>query len=369
MDNHDDNRFPLVGLTQNNPNAIVQKSSPFLSLWDSPLTLSEFKILDAYLARIDSHKPDSRWVKFSKGELEELLGVSKINSADLEKRIQHLGVMIKVEDLDEKKGFRSVALFEEAVCRIDQDGRWEVELKCTPGAMKYFFNIDSLGYLRYKLQSVVHLRSRYTYLMFLYLERNRFREEWDVSLEDLRNYLGCTEETYHQFKYFNHVILKRCKKELEENTSCRFEYTPIKHGRYVREIHFALAPLTDEQILVDEQSVYEDEGSTHTLRENTKDPGMSSREFIMTACAPADTDIPEFSEKEMNEILAFLPMIPLSKIPSVGSAGAARENMPLRWYHYLAGKYAELNRVSEQHIIRNRFAYLLKMIRNDIERA
>ncbi len=56
----------------------VQKSMPLFSLWRSELTLSEFKILDTYLARINSHEPDRRIVEFSKGELEEKLGVKKI---------------------------------------------------------------------------------------------------------------------------------------------------------------------------------------------------------------------------------------------------------------------------------------------------
>lgn len=57
---------------------IVQKSKPLLALWHSDLTLAEFKILDTYLARIDSHQPDKRIVIFEKGELEEKLGVKRL---------------------------------------------------------------------------------------------------------------------------------------------------------------------------------------------------------------------------------------------------------------------------------------------------
>ena len=56
----------------------VQKSLPLFALWRSELTLAEFKILDTYLSRIDSHKPEKRAVMFEKGELEKILGVKTL---------------------------------------------------------------------------------------------------------------------------------------------------------------------------------------------------------------------------------------------------------------------------------------------------
>ena len=54
-----------------NGNNIVQKSTPLQSLWKSSLGLGEFKVLDTYLSRIDSHHPERRTVKFSKEEFEK----------------------------------------------------------------------------------------------------------------------------------------------------------------------------------------------------------------------------------------------------------------------------------------------------------
>ena len=129
------------------------------------------------MARIDSHHPEKRWVRFSKGELESMLGVQKINAAELSKRIDQLAVMVEIDNPALTGGFDKVTLFEWAVCEQDENGVWKVVLCCTPSAMKYIFNIDNLGYLRYKLNSIIHLSSRYSYLLFLYLERNRFRKK------------------------------------------------------------------------------------------------------------------------------------------------------------------------------------------------
>ena len=50
---------PIISLG-NEDKLTVQKSLPLFSLWRSELTLAEFKILDTYLSRIDSHKPEKR---------------------------------------------------------------------------------------------------------------------------------------------------------------------------------------------------------------------------------------------------------------------------------------------------------------------
>lgn len=88
--------FDYEGMGTNPSNAEIQKARPLQSLSETDLTLSEFKILDAYLARINSHDPDKRTVQLEKGELEKVLGVSEIKQDDLNKRLRHLFQVIEV---------------------------------------------------------------------------------------------------------------------------------------------------------------------------------------------------------------------------------------------------------------------------------
>lgn len=235
---------PIISLG-NEDKLTVQKSIPLFSLWRSELTLSEFKILDTYLSRIDSRKPEKRSVIFEKGELEQLLGVKRIRMDELDERLKHLGTPIKVEDKSSPtKKFSRVSLFEKSVAEQDENGLWQVELTASTSAMKYFFNIENLGYLRYKLRCITSMTSRYTYIMFIYLEANRFRKSWEVPLDELKTVLNCDkEETYKQFKRFNDLILKKIHKEMQEKTECRYSYTPIKKGRTVVAIRFDLETL------------------------------------------------------------------------------------------------------------------------------
>ena len=260
------NAAPIVGPGKD-PEAklTVQKSLPLFSLWRSDMSLAEFKILDTYLSRINSHEPEKRSVVFTKGELEQLLGVKKINKADLSERLNGLGRFVEVEHSDQK--MNKVALFEEAFGEMDENGLWTIKLTCTAKAMKYIFNVEKLGYLRYKLRCITSMTSRYTYVLFMYLESNRFRKSWVVGVDELRQILNCDQdELYKEFKRLNERILKRCQKELHDKTECRFTYEPVKAGRRVAGVKFTLETLADSieppipgQLSIDDYALDPDE--------------------------------------------------------------------------------------------------------------
>lgn len=345
---------PIIGLG-NEDKLVVQKSLPLFALWQSDLTLSEFKILDTYLSRIDSHKPDKRQIVLEKGKIEEALGVQKINNPDLKARLKHLmGNVVEVPDKDMKKGFRLVTLFEEAEAEQGENGLWQVKLECTQKAMKYFFNIENLGYLRYKLRCITSLTSRYSYIMFIYLEANRFRKSWEVDLEELKCILACeNEETYKEFKYFNNLLLKKIQKELLDKTECRFEYKPIKSGRRVTAIRFTLESISK---LIDDPLSGQMPGQI-SFTDLPSNHGTDLIELLRSATTPPGSDEPEFSRAEIEHLFTTLATVSVDKLPQIDD-----NNIDLRRYHYLAEKYAAMNRQAERTPIKHRFAYLLKLI-------
>ena len=227
-------------------NLLIQKSGPLRALSETDMTLAEFKILDVYLGRIDSRNPESREVVFTKGELERLLEVTKIDKDELKKRVDNLGRMVEISDPSDPNKLSMVSLFEKANAWKYEDGLWKIILKCSPSAMKYIFNIENIGYIRYRLHNVLHLKSRYSYFMFLYLEHNRFRKSWTVSVLELRKILNCMEKTYDKYYRFNELVLTPVKKELHKKTTIKFEYTGIKQGRAVKSIKFKITKLPKE---------------------------------------------------------------------------------------------------------------------------
>ena len=343
---------PITSLG-NEDKLTVQKSLPLFALWQSELTLAEFKILDTYLSRIDSHKPDKRAVVFEKGELENILGVQKINNKDLEARLKHLmGNVIEIPDSDAKKGFRLVTLFEEAVAEQDDYGLWQVKLECTQKAMKYFFNIENLGYLRYKLRCITSLTSRYTYIMFIYLEANRFRKSWEVPLEELKQILDCDkEELYKEFKFFNQKILKRAQAEMHEKTECKYSYEPVKKGRSVVAVRFTVETLPKASL--------EDIDPNQMTLEQWQEEAVKEKELWQTPLEDFN-----FTQEQYDEIFSVLITIPDFKLPQ---SSACYGSVELMRYHYIDQKAKEIKRRDKQKPIRSKFSYLLKLMKQDAE--
>lgn len=319
---------------------IVQKSLPLFQLWRSDLTLAEFKIMDIYLSRIDSHKPDKRAVLFNKGELEKALGVKKINNQDLKDRLKHLmSSVVQLPD-DSKKGFRLVTLFEEAEAEQDDNGLWQVRLECTQKAMMYFFNIENLGYLRYKLRCITALTSRYAYIMFVYIEHNRYRKTWEISLEELKKVLSCEQEEYaKEFRYFNRDVLKRIQAELSKKTECRYTYEPIKKGRSVVAIRFTVEPIRaiEEPIdLPDDAPPESDKDAYITFLLDAVEQGLNRKQMEVVAATIATRDVSAYSD-----------------------------SVDLGRYHYLAKMWAQLKAYDSIKPIKNKYAYFKKMLEAD----
>lgn len=348
------NMEPITGFGRDPENKLtVLKSRPLFALWRSELSLSEFKILDAYLSRIDSHKPEKRSVVFTKGELEHLLG-SRINHPDLEQRLRNLYQPIDLANGD-KKRIHLVGLFEEAAAEQDEDGLWQVKLTCTVPAMKYIFNVDEIGYLRYKLRCITNLTSRYSYILFTYLEANRFRKTWEVSLDELKEILNCEEDaSYNEFKIFNQQILKRCQKELHEKTECRFAYEPVRKGRKVASIKFELETIEDLLEELDED-VIPGQLSMDDILDDVADERSATFEFLSGACDD------EFSQEEMEAIFAIIADKDLPE---------HKDGVDFARYHYLSQKYALLKVRAAKNAaagkpIKNRFSYFKTMLEKD----
>lgn len=328
-------------------NFLVQKSNPLQSLSETKMTLAEFKILDAYLSKIDSHKPEERSVTFDKGELESLLGVTQIKNKDLSNRIDNLFKVVTIQDPDKPNKFTKIALFSCAECTQGDDGLWTIKLACSPEAMEYIFNIESIGYLRYRLKNVVNLTSRYSYILYLYLESNRFRGSWTMSLDDLKKMLCCTADTYSEYKRFNDLVLKKCQKELSQKTDIDFDYVALRRGRKVSGIQFILKTphnATNSPV----EALFDD-------REEIDWSITYGSERLATLAEGCNY---EFNKAEMEQIARVLVRI------NIPCDQATKSELYGKQF-YLREKYAALNVIMCKKPIKNRFKYFLKMLESD----
>ncbi len=225
-------------------NAVVLKSRELQGLWQADYTLGEFKLLDAYLARIDARDPSAKVVRFTKTELEEMFGVTKLDANALERRAKYLSQPVFVKGGGRMAG---ITLFEKFVFDKNQNGEWVFEIQCTEAAKKYFFNIEKVGYFKYQFARIANLTSIYSYILFQYLMQNSFRKSWTEDLEKLKQILRISEGNgtnrnayYDDFRHFNQKILKPAQEELRVKSGLTVTYKTILQHRKVVAIHFAV---------------------------------------------------------------------------------------------------------------------------------
>lgn len=335
-------------------NWLVQKSNPLKSLSETDLELQHFKILDVYLSRIDSRVPESRYVQFSKGELEQLLGYSRMHRDDLDKRLNGLFRAVTIRDERKPNNFVKIGLFAKAECEQDADGLWQVRLACTAEAMEYFFNVENIGYIKYRLKNIINLTSRYSYVLFLYLYDNHFRKTWSISVKELKTILRCSADTYTEFKRFNDLVLKKCFKEINEKTVLKYSYEPIKKGRTITEIRFTVLSVSETLPVIDTQvsnetSMSDTQLMFDNLDENEIDYGSNLANLLGSVACNNEFTI---------EQIAMIKDLVLDAVP---------KGTDIERCNYLKHLMHTMDYYGTKEKIYNRFSYLCKMLEKDIK--
>lgn len=323
---------------------LVQKSEPLLLMRTVPFELGELKILDTYLARINSHNENNRAVTFTKAEYEQLMGLSDTRPQTLKKYIK--SILQKVVEVPTAKGYMLFSLFTMAECEKDEYEQWVIKLSCSEQAKELFFNIEQLGYLQYELKNILSLSSKYSFLLYLYLRKERYRANWTISLQELREQKLDIKnnETYLNFKYFKRDILDKAVKEINEKTDIMFTYEAKKMGRRITDINFKLIKSVEQNPDINPNQLTFDDTEQESKYSNDR------LEFIAEACKN------EFTEEELQVLYDIVRKI------EPQHQGTAR-------YDYLFKKYNELNyRASRSDLkpLRSRFAYIKKLIEADL---
>lgn len=356
-------------------NALVQKSRPLFSLWKEKekINLFEYKMLDMYLSRINSHDPNNRTVSFSMDDMSEIIS-SHITKAEMLERLKKLqGIVVSYGD------DAAVTLFEYSKIHID-DKHFEVELMCTQTAHKFFFNIERIGYFKYKFRNILAISSMYSYILFNYLEMNRFRNQpFEVDVDELKRILGCDNDYYSSFYRFSEKILKKCYIEINDKTELKFSYETVKKGRMVRAIKFNVFPSKlIEEIVKNPDEIY---AAVTEIENSEKKPIEQNEVFVPeNTFSKVDTDREEPSATDsadvMDERTSFFSdcfdnsfsTLQVQLILSSINHDMIEESAygpDIAKYNYLDRMYKRLLIEEKERDIKNRFKYFVSMVKND----
>ena len=329
-------------------NHIVQKSIPLLDeLRHQNLKMFELKLIEVYLSRINSHKPESRTVIFEKDELKQIFGTT----FHIDNLRQSLNVIrhLEVSELSEdgtRTTEKTTNLFDYSEIVHDKNGVAYIKLECSQRAMQYIFFLEDIGYLRYKLRNVIHLQSKYSYSLFLYLVQNKFKKSWRVQLSELIEILKTPYETYTEI---NKLILKPVLTEINSKTSLQYKYYPIKKGRVTTEIEFEIIDWGEIQKIAEE---IEQEQPELLMIDEPEVHGGLDISFIAESCDNSFTD---------EQIKALISVINHDMIRDEDR----QYGVNIAIYNYLSRKYRLFVVLEQDTTIYNRFKYFYSMIEGD----
>ena len=229
---------------------IVEKSKALVWAQFQDYSSGELKILDTYLSRINPRDPDSSLVTFTKKEYADLMGLdADIRTEQLKTYTGGLLSNVVTIDLPEK-GYVQYPLFSEAKCFLDEKtGQVTIEVDCNQKLKPAFFDIAKNGYVRYQLKNIISLKSQYSVRLYPKLKDRPFG--WTVPVDELREMLGATADSYDAFKDFNKHVLQKAIKEINERTDINVTAENIRKGRFVASIRFTVEE--KKQILLDKE--------------------------------------------------------------------------------------------------------------------
>ena len=313
-----------------------------------PFSLGELKILDTYISRINAADDTRRTVIFTKEEYEELMGLTCANYRALEKHTKGmLGKVVELEMPNEE--YLQFVLFEQARYRKDEYGKPIIELTCTSTAKDLFFCIGKYHYFKYALENVVNLTRKASYLLYLHILTNRYRGEWIISLNELRDtVLDCKEQkSYQEYKIFKNRVLEPAVKEVNKKTDCHFEYEALKRGTRVAKIKFIYHA---KQIACDFESLDHTQLSFDDVEAEIDYGGDLANLLGSAACKD------EFTPEQIR----LLQDLIINFFPSTNN---------LERCNYLIQQVHKMDYYQTQHRIPNRFNYLRTMIENDLKKG
>jgi len=338
---------------------VIEKRNILNEIRTHSMTTQELRFFSIYLAKINARDPSTRIVRFKFEEFRRIMEFGKLNNQQLGKSIDAL--LCKVVSVPMGLGgYERFQLFKE--CRVGQDEKneWYIEIDAHDKALPLMFEFKK-HYFTYELWNALRLKSPNQIRMYEILKQFEYKGERVITVKELRELLGIEKKEYPRFSSFRERVLVACQAALATYTDIKFTYEPKRgnHGK-TEALKFIISHNENhvEQLSLDE-FLNEKEMAGDT--EDSVLEGESDEDFFKREIYPFMGDACN-KEFKLLEIQVLYDMI-VKIIPQRGA-----KNRQLEMYDYLKSKYDQLNlRASRTPPIKNRFAYIKKIIEIDLK--
>ncbi len=211
------------------------------------LSLREQKIILSVIAQINPEDDDLKDYQISINDLVKITGIQSQHLYSGIKKIctSLMSSIVTIKEPDNPEGFLMSTWFSHAGYSPSEG---VVEFSVSKKLKPYLLQLKG-RFTSYRLKQVMSLQSSYSIRMYELLRQflpmnavdkgntTSFRE---ISIDDLRGYLGVEDGKYPKFAMFRKNILEKCQKEITEETDLTFDFEPIRKGRKIGAIKFVI---------------------------------------------------------------------------------------------------------------------------------
>lgn len=199
------------------------------------ISLQEWRLLGYYLCKIDPRDCNTRYVRIALEDYCELLDLGEdINVPYLKKSSGKLcRIIIDAKDPDKHIVYSQVPLFQRSRLVDDDSGNYFFELNASDDCLPLMFDFKE-HYITAKGMNIFSFNSPKQVLMYFLLRKqvNLGRRDFEISVEELRHWLGVNPDEYSEWCDFKKRILDTCQTALNAYSDLSFQYEKGKKGAH-----------------------------------------------------------------------------------------------------------------------------------------
>lgn len=338
----------------------IVKSNALNEIRNNRMTITQIRFFSIYLSKINPNDPNSREVTFKLDEYTKIMQFKQTNITRLMSTADDLmKIVVTFFDKEGKYsddglvGFVKCQLFKRFRLFKRDNDEWYVSIDCHDDVLKLMFELHGY-YFKYRLWNAMQLTSTNQQRMYEILKQYEYAGVREISIKDLREFLGIKPNEYTRWERFKIRVLESSQEALAN-------YTDIKFNWEVSGKRGAHGKINAIKFIIEKNDDYVD--------------SLTLDEYLIEQKAPEITDELVAFEYE-NENLSFLAeacenvfdngqMEELFFLLNKAVPYTTKANTMAARYEYLAEKYIySKNRSTTEGKL---FNYLKKVIEADIK--
>jgi plasmid replication initiation protein len=244
------NMVEKVKILDMDKNNYVVKANQFIEA-KGRLGILEQKLLATLISEIQIEDKDFQEYKLKISEIGEFIG---IKSNAVYERLRETAINLKskglslqeIDPITKKKTFIEVNLIASA---RHTEGTGELIITVAPDLKPYLLAIKGkeTPFTQYMLKNILKLNNSYSIRLYELLKQQEKFKKREIKLEELKEFLGVTAESYNVFSEFERRVLKIVRDEINDKTDIWFNYEKIKTGRKITSILFKIESKDQEK--------------------------------------------------------------------------------------------------------------------------